>query len=47
MANTSFRSFNAHETSAVDELAIVIGCGDAEFKVIRSFRSVTSILTNC
>lgn len=29
----NFRFYNAHETSAVESLAIILACGDAEFKV--------------
>lgn len=28
------RNYNAHETSAVDDFAIALLCGDAEFKVL-------------
>lgn len=29
-----FRFYNAHETSAVEDFAIALACGDAEFKVL-------------
>lgn len=32
-ANLNIRFYNAHETSAVEDFAIALACGDAEFKV--------------
>lgn len=31
-ANFSYRSYNAHETSAVEPFAFILACGDADFK---------------
>ena len=33
MTKNLYRFYNAHETSAVEEFAIAIACGDADFKV--------------
>ena len=33
---SSSKFYNAHETSAVEDFAVLLGCGDAEFKVSRS-----------
>lgn len=32
-ADLDTRFYNAHETSAVEDFAIALSCGDAEFKV--------------
>lgn len=31
-ADSSYRSYNAHETSAVEPFALILACGDADFK---------------
>lgn len=44
------RNLNAHETSAVDDFAIALLCGEAEFKVrsstIRASKCPSEIVTN-
>ena len=30
---TAVRFYNAHETSSIDDIAVALVCGDAEFKV--------------
>lgn len=42
----SFRFYNAHETSAVESLAIILACGDAEFKVCQAFSCLRSVARN-
>ena len=36
LTNRTSRSYNAHETSAVEDFAIALVCGDADFKVSAS-----------